>query len=96
MLLEQLENALRNLICLCQHRLCRLEQDIVLGVGHHLFRYIRIADRGFRVLDILGHDRQVVDGMIQPVLRCAQRTADIRNLVDGRQWPWRRCPGRQC
>jgi len=34
-LLEQLENALRHLICLRKHCLCGLDQDVVLGVFHH-------------------------------------------------------------
>ena len=82
-LLEQLEHALGNLVGLGQHGLGGLDQDVVLGVGHHLLGHIGVADGGLRVLDVLGHDGQVVDGVVQTVLGGTQSTADVGHGVDG-------------
>ena len=81
-LLEQLEDALRDLVRLGKHSLSRLDQDVVLGVGHHLFRYVGIADAGLCILDVLLHDGEVVCGVLQTVLGSAQVAADTRNSVD--------------
>ena len=82
-LLEQLQHALGHLIGLSQHGLGGLDQDVVLGVGHHLVGHVGVADGGLGVLDVLLHDGQVVDGVVQAVLGGAQGTADIRDIVDG-------------
>ena len=62
-LLEKLQNSLRHLIGLRQHGLCRLNQDVVLGVCHHLFGNIYVADSGLSILDVLSHNRQIIDGV---------------------------------
>ena len=82
-LLEQLQHALGHLIGLGQHGLGGLDQDVVLGVGHHLVGHVGVADGGLGVLDVLLHNAQVVDGVVQTVLGGAQSTADIRDIVDG-------------
>ena len=82
-LLEQLQHALGHLIGLGQHGLGGLDQDVVLGVGHHLVGHVGVADGGLSVLDVLLHDAQVVDGVVQTVLGGAQGAADIRDIVDG-------------
>ena len=81
--MQQLEHALRHLVRLGQHGLGGLDQDVVLGVRHHLFSHIGVADRGFSILDVLLHYRQVVDGVVQTVLGGAQGTTDIGNHIDG-------------
>ena len=82
-LLEQLQHALGHLVGLGQHGLGGLDQDVVLGVGHHLVGHVGVADGGLGILDVLLHDGQVVDGVVQAVLGGAQSTADIRDIVDG-------------
>ena len=70
-LLQQLQHALGHLVGLGQHRLGGLDQDVVLGVRHHLLRHVGVADGGLGVLDVLSHDAQVVDGVVQTVLGSA-------------------------
>ena len=74
-LLEQLQHALGHLVGLGQHGLGGLDQDVVLGVGHHLVGHVGVADGGLGVLDVLGHDAQVVLGVLQTVLDGAQVAA---------------------
>ena len=82
-LLQELENALRNLVGLRQHCLSRLNQDVVLGVSHHLVGNVGVADGGLSVLNVLGHDAQVVLGVLQTVLDSAQIAAGGGHGVDG-------------
>ncbi len=63
-LLQQLQHALGHLVCLGQHGLGRLDEDVVLGVSHHLVGHVGVADGGLGVLDVLFHDGQVVDGVV--------------------------------
>ena len=81
-LLQELENALRNLIGLCQHSLRRLNQNVVLGVSHHLVCNVGVADGGLSILNVLSHDGQVVDGVVQTVLGSTKRTTYVRNDID--------------
>ena len=67
-LLQELQHALGHLIRLGQHGLGRLDQDVVLGVGHHLVGHIGVADGGLSILDVFLHDGEVVDGMVQTCL----------------------------
>ena len=82
-LLEELEDALGHLVGLSQHGLGRLDQDVVLGVGHHLVGNVGVADGGLSVLDVLLHDGEIVDGVVQTVLGGAQSAADVGDIVDG-------------
>ena len=50
-LLQELEHALGNLVRLSQHGLGGLDQDVVLGVGHHFLGHVHVADGGLGVLD---------------------------------------------
>ena len=70
-LLQQLQHALRHLVGLSQHGLRGLDQDVVLGVGHHLLGHVRVADGGLSVGDVLRHHREVVLGVLQTVLGSA-------------------------
>ena len=45
--------------------------------------HVGVANGGLSVLDVLGHDRQVVDGVVQTVLGGAQGAADVGHVVDG-------------
>ena len=83
LLLQQLQHALRHLIGLSQHGLSGLDQDVVLGVGHHLIGDVGIADVGLGILDVLGHDAQVVDGVLQTVLHGAQSATGGGDGLDG-------------
>lgn len=74
---------MRNSIGLCQHRLGGLDQDIVLGVGHHFLGNVGVTDGGLSVLDVLGHDAQVVSGMVETVLDSTQSAAGGGHAVDG-------------
>jgi len=78
---QQLQQALGELIGLGQHGLGGLDEDIVLGVGHHLVSHIGVADDGLGILHILLHNGQVVDGVIQAVLNGTQSTAHIGDAV---------------
>ena len=82
-LLEELENALGHLVGLGQHGLGGLDEDIVLGVGHHLVGDVGVPDGGLGVLDVLGHNAQVVDGVLQAVLGGAQGGAHLVDFLDG-------------
>ena len=82
-LLEQLQHALGHLVGLGQHGLGGLDQDVVLGVGHHLVGNVGVADGGLSVLDVLLHDGEIVDGVVQTVLGGAQSAADVGDIVDG-------------
>lgn len=46
-LAKKLENCLRLLICLTEHRLCGLAEDVVLREVHHLFRHVYATDARF-------------------------------------------------
>ena len=74
-LLQQLQHALRHLVGLGQHGLSGLNQDVVLGVGHHLLGHVRVADGGLGVGDVLLHHGEVVLGVLQTVLDGAQVAA---------------------
>ena len=82
--MQQLQHTLRYLVRLGQHGLGGLDQDVVLGVSHHLVGHVCVADGGFGILDVLFHDGQVVDGVVQTVLGGAQGAADVGDLVDRR------------
>ena len=82
-LLEELQHALRELIGLRQHRLSALVEDAVLGVGHHLFGDVGVADGGLGVLDVLAPDAEVVDRVVEAVLQSAEAAARVGDQVDG-------------
>ena len=50
--------------------------------GHHLVRDIGVADGGLCVLDVLGHHRQVVRGVVETVRDRTESTTDAGNLID--------------
>ena len=70
-LLEQLEYALRLGVGLREHSLCSLQQDVVLGVLHHFFRHVDVADAGLCGLQVLPRRRHVVRRMLKLVLQRA-------------------------
>ena len=82
-LAKELQHALGQLVRLRQHRLRGLVENVVLGVGHHFLGDVGVADGGLGVLDVLAHDAEVVDGVLEAVLAGAQRTADVGDHVDG-------------
>ena len=67
LLLEQLEHALGLLVGLGEHRLGGLGQHVHLGVLHHLFRHIGVADPAVGAGHVLGGDIEVVDGVLETV-----------------------------
>ena len=62
---EQGKNALVALVCLCQHGLPGLSEDVVVGELHHLSRHVGVADLALCSGGILNHVVQVADGMLQ-------------------------------
>ena len=64
-----------------QHRLRRLEQDIVLGVVRHLLRHIGIPYGGLCRLDVLAGGRQVGGGVLETCLDRADRGLLIECLL---------------
>ena len=82
-LLEKLQDSLRLLIRLSQHRLSGLGKDVLLGVVHHFLGHVCVADAAVGGLHVLGRGVEVVDGVLEAVLESAEVAAVRGNLVDG-------------
>ena len=90
-LLEQAEHGAAALVRLGEHGLRRLEEYVVLRVLRHLFRHIRITNRGLGALDVLACRREVaarigetaLDGtdgrlLVERLLQCIVEDVDCR------------------
>src|SRR5579883_1876792 len=67
-LAEQLEDGLRRLVRLGQHRGARLLEDLLVGELDHHRRHVRVLDLGFRRRQVLAGRVQVVDRVLETVL----------------------------
>ena len=63
-LLQQRQNTLRCLVCLCEHGLSGLCKNIVLAVLNHLLSHVCITDTGLCCGRVLNDIVEVVDGVL--------------------------------
>src|SRR5579863_8635297 len=79
---EQLQDLLRVLLSLRQHRDARLLKDLVLGELSHLRSHVDILDRRLRGSQVLRVGRQVVHRVAQTVLDRTELRRERRDRVD--------------
>ena len=82
LLLEQGQYIGAGLVSLCQHGLCSLQQNIVLGVVGHFLSHISITNSGFRGLNILRCSGQVARGVFQTGLNGTNGGLLVKSLLD--------------
>ena len=70
------------LVCLSQHSLSRLNQNVHLGVLHHFLSHVSITDTAVCSGQVLAGGIQVVDGVLQTVLESPEGCASLRYAVD--------------
>ena len=71
------------MVGLCQHGLGCLGEDIRLGEISHFLGHIRIPNDGFGCLNIGASCQQVVVGMLQSALDCADGGLLVKSLGKG-------------
>src|SRR3954470_4935083 len=79
---EELQDTLRALVGLSQHRGAGLGQDLRAREGHHLLRHVGVADAALRRGQVLDGDVHVVQGVLEPVLDRTQLGALAGNGRD--------------
>ena len=63
-----------------EHGLGRLGKNVVTGIVRHRLRHVGIADRGFAGCDVLVLRREVVVGVGEVVLLCANQRQAAREV----------------
>src|SRR3954447_4464589 len=79
---EELQDTLRALVGLSQHRGAGLGQDLRAREGDHLLRHVGVADAALRRGQVLDGDIHVVEGVLEPVLRRTELGTLARNGRD--------------